>query len=187
MPEFAPFAYSLARRVGLMLKKGTMRVDSVLWKLAVEKILLNLVDSETEAHEEILNTLHVAQSLESDALDVAQLGGYLDTCLQKSAKSRQLYPDRAIEREALPCSFRSSEAGAGAGEGLHTDTSLSLSLPLSLTAAASMEISNVDAAEEAFEDRYGDGVYPAYARLAAACPAVLDHAPIVSAYLGDGR
>ena len=189
VPEFAPFAYSLARRVGLMLKKGTMRVDSVLWKLAVEKILLNLVDSETEAHEEILNTLHVAQSLESDVERVAQLGGYLDTCLQKSAKSRQLYPDRAIEREALPCSFRSSEAGAGAGEGLHTDTSLSLplSLPLSLTAAASMEISNVDAAEEAFEDRYGDGVYPAYARLAAACPAVLDHAPIVSAYLGDGR
>ena len=85
----------------MMLKKGTMRVDSELWELAVEKILLNLVDSETEAHEEIIRMLQDAQALEQDGLDVSRLGKYLDICLEKSAKSRQLYSDRALEQEAF--------------------------------------------------------------------------------------
>ena len=160
IPEFAPFAYSLARRLSLMLKKGTMKVGSELWKLAVEKILLNLVDAETEAHEEIINMLQVAHELESDPLPLSQLGSYLDTCLEKSAKSRQLYSDRALEQEALPFSV------------------LELSRSMSRR-----ESSHVDTHAVFYEDKYNDGVYPTYARLAAACPAVLAHAPIVNAYL----
>ena len=157
IPEFAPFAYSLARRVGMMLKKGTMRVDSELWKLAVEKILLNLVDSETESHEEIIRMLQDAQALEENGLDVSRLGRYLDICLEKSAKSRQLYSDRALEQEAF--SFLESRS------------------------ISRRESSRGDQQPIYYEDKYNDGVYPAYARLAAACPAVLAHAPIVSAYL----
>jgi len=158
IPEFAPFAYSLARRVGMMLKKGTMRVDSELWKLAVEKILLNLADSETESHEEIVKMLQDAQALEENGLDVSRLGAYLDLCLEKSAKSRQLYSERALEQEAF--SFLES-----------------------LRSTSRRESSYGEQQSIVYEDKYNDGVYPAYARLAAACPAVLAHAPIVSAYL----
>ncbi len=157
IPEFAPFAYSLARRVGMMLKKGTMRVDSELWELAVEKILLNLVDSETEAHEEIIRMLQDAQALEQDGLDVSRLGKYLDICLEKSAKSRQLYSDRALEQEAF--SFLESRS------------------------ISRRESSRGDQQSIVYEDRYNDGVYPVYARLAAACPAVLAHAPTLGAYM----
>lgn len=194
IPEFAPFAYSLARRVSLRLKKGTMRVGSELWKLAVEKILLNLVDSETEAHVEILNMLQIAWCLEQDSLDVARLGRYLDTCLEKSAKSRQLYSDRALEQEALPVSFlesipgeRSSVSRPGSGATAGTATTSApgfvgdVDMPGSLPTAMSMEMS---LSTVSYEDRYNDGVFPAYARIAAACPAVLAHAPIVNAYLG---
>lgn len=156
--EFAPFAYSLARRVGMMLKKGTMIVESELWKLAVEKVLLNLVDSETESHVEIIRMLQDAQALEQNGLEVSRLGKYLDNCLEKSAKSRHLYSDRSLEQEAL--SFLASSRSI-----------------------SRRESSRVEQHSILYEDKYNDGVYPAYARLAAACPAVLAHAPIVSAYL----
>jgi hypothetical protein len=161
IPEFAPFAYTLAKRVSLMLNKGTIKVESELWKLAVEKILLNLVDAETEAHEEILKMLQVAQTLEANALDVERLGHYLDTCLEKSAKSRQLFSDRALEQEALPFSFlQSAKARKRQSNGAVSADSVIM-----------------------YEDKYNDGVYPVYASLAAACPGVLAHAPIVNAYL----
>jgi len=98
LPEFAPFAFTLAGRITTMIKKGSIDVTSNLWHLAVEKILLQLVDSETEAHEEILRMLLVAAPM----LDPKVLGGYLDACIDKSSKSRQLHADRALEEETLP-------------------------------------------------------------------------------------
>lgn len=101
--------------------------------------------------------LQDAQALEQDGLDVSRLGKYLDICLEKSAKSRQLYSDRALEQEAF--SFLESRS------------------------ISRRESSRGDQQSIVYEDRYNDGVYPVYARLAAACPAVLAHAPTLGAYM----
>jgi len=98
IPEFAPFAYTLARRISNMISNNIIEVQDGIWNLAVEKILLNLVDSETEAHEEILRLLMVA----APKLDGQVLGSYLDTCLQQSSNSRQKHSERALEEESLP-------------------------------------------------------------------------------------
>lgn len=98
MPEFAPFAYTLARRISTMLNEERISVTSEIWEKAVNKILLYLVDSETEAHEEILRMILAA----SPRLEIQTLGKYLDTCLENSSRSRQLHADRAIEEAALP-------------------------------------------------------------------------------------
>lgn len=99
MPEFAPFAYSLARRLSTMLQAD--KIDpksSSMWNVAVEQVLLQLADSETEAHEEILRMLMIA----APKLDVESLGRYVDCCIQNSSKSRQLHSERALEEASLP-------------------------------------------------------------------------------------
>lgn len=98
IPEFAPFAFTLARRISTMIQQEKIKIDSNLWHVAVEKILLHLVDSETEAHKEIIFMLMAA----APKLEISRLGEYLDTCIELSSRSRQLHADRALEESALP-------------------------------------------------------------------------------------
>lgn len=157
LPEFAPFAFSLARRVSLMVQNG-LNVQGSLWSLVVEKILLNLVDSETEAHEEILRLLLEA----APNLDIETLGGYLDTCLEKSSKSRQLFSDRALEEDALP---PRALVGMTGNHAAHGEDSPGLS--------------------NNHGDATGDGIKSTYVHIAASYPGLLHQsvAPILCAYL----
>lgn len=159
LPEFASFAFSLARRISIMIQKNLLDMHGSLWKLMVENILLNLVDSETEAHEEILRMLVEA----APKLDLATLGGYLDTCLAKSSKSRQLFADRALEEDALPPratlntqSYSSHPAEEGAPPSGFDNS-----------------------------DTTGDGIKATYMHIASLYPALLQDtiAPILTAYL----
>jgi hypothetical protein len=157
LPEFAPFAFSLARRVSLMIQNN-LDVQGSLWNLIVDKILLNLVDSETEAHEEILRLLLKA----APKLDIKTLGRYLDTCLEKSSKSRQLFSDRALEEDPLPpralvgmSSHHASDEQYPSGLGTNQG------------------------------DGTGDGIKSTYMHIAASYPGLLQPsvAPILTAYL----
>jgi len=98
IPEFAPFAFTLARRISTMVQQEKIKIGSNLWHVAVEKILLHLVDSETEAHKEIVFMFMAA----APKLGSSRLGKYLDTCIELSSRSRQLHADRALEESALP-------------------------------------------------------------------------------------
>lgn len=81
-----------------MIQNEKIKIDSNLWHVAVEKILLPLVDSETEAHKEIIFMLMAA----APKLEISRLGKYLDSCIELSSRSRQLHADRALEESALP-------------------------------------------------------------------------------------
>jgi hypothetical protein len=48
MPEWAPFAAMLARRLSGMLAKGLVVPKSELWDMALDHILLRAVDTETQ-------------------------------------------------------------------------------------------------------------------------------------------
>lgn len=161
LPEFAPFAFSLARRVTLMIQNDTVDVSGGLWILLVEKILLNLVDSETEAHEEILKLLLEA----APKLDTKTLGRYLDTCLEKSSKSRQLFSDRALEEEALPSRVL---------------WDISPQLPHSARDGQSLH-----GFANPHGDGTGDGIKATYMQIVSSYPALLHQtvAPILTAYL----
>ncbi|PRW60598.1 Negative elongation factor B [Chlorella sorokiniana] len=102
IPEFAPFGFTLALRVAQLLKSGACEVKDTLWQLAVDQVLVKLVDSETQAHEEVLRLLLAA----APRLDAMELSNYLTRTLNNSKKSRKRFKKRKLfesfEPEALP-------------------------------------------------------------------------------------
>ena len=51
VPEFATFGCTLARRMAALLASGGVEVGGALWTLAVDQILVKLVDSETQVRQ----------------------------------------------------------------------------------------------------------------------------------------
>lgn len=98
IPEFAPFAFTLARRMASLLTSGKITTTSSLWRIAVDNVLIRLVDAETEAHEEVLRLLLAA----SKQIDAANLGRYLASTLAKSRASRKEHKNRAADAAGLP-------------------------------------------------------------------------------------
>jgi len=98
IPEFAPFAFTLARRMASLLASGKITTSSSIWRVAVDNILIRLVDAETEAHEEVLRLLLAA----TKRLDAAKLGRYLASTLANSRPSRKEHKNRAAHAAGLP-------------------------------------------------------------------------------------
>ena len=103
VPEFAGFAFSLARRLSSLLTQGILQIMDPIWNLAVEGILVRLVDADTKVHEEVLRLLLLAAgsagSAQLEARDVARL---LTITLTNSQQSREAYANRNAELAALP-------------------------------------------------------------------------------------
>ncbi len=57
LPEYAPFAYSLADLLEDYVRSGRLAPGSGFWRLAVEEVLLPLVDSDGQVHSEVLRLL----------------------------------------------------------------------------------------------------------------------------------
>jgi hypothetical protein len=114
VPEFAPFAFTLARRMASLLASGKITTRSPIWRVAVDNVLIRLVDAETEAHEEVLRLLLAA----SKQLEVATLGQYLASTLANSRASRKEHKNRAEGTAGLPpIGYFGPESTWGAGTG----------------------------------------------------------------------
>ena len=119
--EFAPFAFTLARRLASLVATGKITVKSSIWEIAVDNILIRLVDAETEAHEEVLRLLLAA----AKQLDVITLGRYLAKTLALSRKSRNEHKNRAADAAGLPpIGYYGPDSTWGAAVGAGTGTSL---------------------------------------------------------------
>ncbi|KAL4437410.1 hypothetical protein ABPG75_004549 [Micractinium tetrahymenae] len=92
IPEFAPFGFTLALRMQHLLKSGRCEVKDGLWQLAVDQVLVKLVDSVTQAHEEVLRLLLAA----APKLDAMELSNYLTRTLNNSKKSRKRFKKRKL-------------------------------------------------------------------------------------------
>lgn len=73
LPEWAPFAATLAQRLAKLAAANALKPTDALWKLALDYVLLRAVDTETQVHEEVLRLLMAAHSM----LPIPQLAGYL--------------------------------------------------------------------------------------------------------------
>lgn len=109
VPEFAPFAFTLARRLATLHAAGRLDPTHPLWSVAVDGVLICLVDAETEVHEEVLRLLLAA----APVLEPTYLGTCLASTLAKSRKSRKLHKKRAIEEAALPAGYFDDDGTAG--------------------------------------------------------------------------
>ena len=96
--EFAPFAFTLARRMTVLFASGRVKTSSAAWRMAVDAILIRLVDSETEVHEEVLRLLLSAVA----DLEPKRLGQCLVACLKNSQHSRNICRKRGIRISDLP-------------------------------------------------------------------------------------
>uniref|UniRef100_A0A1D1ZVX3 Negative elongation factor B n=1 Tax=Auxenochlorella protothecoides TaxID=3075 RepID=A0A1D1ZVX3_AUXPR len=92
IPEFAPFGFSLARQLTILLTEGAVRVEDGIWQLAVDRVLVKLVDSETAVHEEVLRLLLAASS----QIPLLPLANYLHHTLSNSRKSRKRFKKRKL-------------------------------------------------------------------------------------------
>lgn len=92
IPEFAPFGFTLALRMQNLLKGGKCDVKDGLWQLAVDQVLIKLVDSVTQTHEEVLRLLLAA----APKLDAMELSNYLTRTLNNSKKSRKRFKKRKL-------------------------------------------------------------------------------------------
>lgn len=92
IPEFAPFGFTLALRMQQLLKSGVCAVKDPLWLLAVDQVLIKLVDSVTQTHEEVLRLLLAA----AGKLDAMELSNYLTRTLNNSKKSRKRFKKRKL-------------------------------------------------------------------------------------------
>ena len=50
LPEFAPFAATLAQRLTKLVAAGQLAPDQPLWRLAVDRFLVLAVDTEGQVH-----------------------------------------------------------------------------------------------------------------------------------------
>lgn len=73
LPEWAPFAATLAQRLAKLAAAKALTPSDAVWKLALDHVLLRAVDTETQVHEEVLRLLMAAHSM----LPIPQLAGYL--------------------------------------------------------------------------------------------------------------
>jgi hypothetical protein len=97
-----------------LLTSGKITTTSPIWRVAVENVLIRLVDAETEAHEEVLRLLLVAVK----QLDVTTLGRYLASTLANSRPSRKEHKNRAADAAGLPpIGYFGPESTWGAGVG----------------------------------------------------------------------
>lgn len=184
IPEFAGFAFSLSRRLSNLLTQGVLQITNPIWSLAVEGILVRLVDADTKVHEEVLRLLLLAASSTAQQLDVKDVSRLLTSTLANSQRSREAYANRNAELAALP-PFPWSRDGLGGGGGL---------------AGGGGEGSDDDMGEEregyplygrrglpqATEERGGDGVRGTYALFTERVPGFTPElAPEVFAYLQE--
>ncbi|KAI3429855.1 hypothetical protein D9Q98_010166 [Chlorella vulgaris] len=108
IPEFAPFGYTLAIRMAQLIKGGVCQVKDGLWVVAVDQVLVKLVDSVTQTHEEVLRLLLAA----APKLDAMELSNYLTRTLNSSKKSRKRFKKRKLFEAIDPL-----EGGGGGGSG----------------------------------------------------------------------
>lgn len=112
VPEFAPFAFTLARRMASLLAAGRARPAGALWAAAVDGLLVRLVDAESEVHEEVLRLLLAA----APALPPTRLAACLEATLAGSRRSRKAHKKRgAGEAAPPPGGGYASEGGWGGG------------------------------------------------------------------------
>ncbi|KAK9843275.1 hypothetical protein WJX74_009608 [Apatococcus lobatus] len=93
LPEWTPFAFSLAARLQEEHRSNRLTPGDTLWQIAVEQLLLPSVDSDHVVHDQTLQLLK-ACALQ---LTVAKLAAYLQTTLANSRKSRRRYKKRRAE------------------------------------------------------------------------------------------
>eukprot|EP00775_Hariotina_reticulata_P013351 gene13351-13479_t len=77
IPEYAPFAYSLASSLQDLVKARQLRAGSSFWSTAVDQVLLAMVDADSQVHIEVLRLLlSVCKDIDSAHL-AASLGDML--------------------------------------------------------------------------------------------------------------
>jgi hypothetical protein len=168
-PEFAPFAFALARRLAAMLAAGAAPPSSALWRLAVDGLLVRLAGAKEEVHEEVLRLLLAA----APAMDPARLAAAAAACLAASARLRSAARRKRARGAALPPHpMGGGVAWGGDGGGGAAAAAGDGDLP-SPTAPAARGV---------------DGVRALYARLPAAQPELTPAvAPALFAYLARGE
>ena len=62
LPEFAPFAATLAQRLTKLVAAGQLAPDQPLWRLAVDRFLVLAVDTEGQVYHFPHNALQGCQS-----------------------------------------------------------------------------------------------------------------------------
>jgi len=85
------FGGALAGRLAELVKARVVLPGCLLWKYAVDKVLVRLVDSHPQVHEEVLRLLLTAGPL----LSSADLGQYLESTLENSKRSRRRVSKKA--------------------------------------------------------------------------------------------
>ncbi|GAB4814531.1 hypothetical protein N2152v2_001577 [Parachlorella kessleri] len=119
IPEFAPFGYTLARRMAALLAEGRVEVGGKLWLVAVDQILVKLVDAETQVHEEVLRLLLAA----AQHIPLLDLVNYLHSTLANSRKSRKRWKKRRLgggDPDMPYGGYGSGGEGGGGGGGYHS-------------------------------------------------------------------
>lgn len=108
IPEFGPFGLTLARRIATMLSTNSTTPEETdqLWFLAVDRLLVRLVDAETDVHEEVLRLLLAA----AVDIDLIRLANYVTMTLNNSRRSRKRHKKRALEEREM-----ASPPGGGGG------------------------------------------------------------------------
>ncbi|KAF5836764.1 hypothetical protein DUNSADRAFT_5453 [Dunaliella salina] len=85
------FGGALASRLAELVKAREVLPGCLLWKYAVDKVLVRLVDSHPQVHEEVLRLLLTAGPL----LSSADVGQYLESTLENSKRSRRRVSKKA--------------------------------------------------------------------------------------------
>jgi hypothetical protein len=184
--EYAPFAFTLARRASLMLAAGRLSPGSgddssgdPLWALIVDRLLLRLVDGEIQVHEEVLRLLLAA----APTLGAVRVAQGLSEALQRSTRSRKRFKKRKLELvesdAAAALGLAASEAvgtaapGGGYGQGFSCGWSVQEGFP-KVAAAAGLRSGGGG----------GDGVRATYGLFPQRVPGLTpDLAPELFAYL----
>lgn len=138
--EFGPFGLTLARRLAALLSASPSPLPSSpaastqlnlspeddsetsLWTLAVDKVLVKLVDTEAEVHEEVLRLLLAA----APRIDLLRLANYTSMTLNNSRKSRKRFKKRALEEEREVGSPLGGQYGEAGGGGLFSGTTYTM-------------------------------------------------------------
>lgn len=134
LSEWAPFAATLAARLAHLLARRQVTVGGPLWQLALEQLLLRMVDSETQVHEEVLRLLLAAAPF----MEVSVVARYLQTTIQNSRRSRKRFKRKRSDPPFL--------GGGGPGSGYISSGSLAghLSPAISLRSYAGGAGSDVE-------------------------------------------
>ncbi|KAK9806710.1 hypothetical protein WJX72_000208 [[Myrmecia] bisecta] len=114
LPEWAPFAATLAKRLAVLLRQGRIDAHHRIWKMAVDDVLVRCVDILPQVHEEVLRLLLAA----APKLPIADVAQYLQDTLHNSRKSRRRSKKRRYEElDVLSYSGYSSGGGYNSAGG----------------------------------------------------------------------